>query len=286
MNSGKANNLFLILGIIALLLGILMIVSHIKSGSYFIMFGIVILCLTIIPGIFTSIISPSNKVQSKYYPNITQSVILTAINILIALLVIIKLKPGLNTYINTEATNFICEILIVGITLGIASFNRKRFTNYNAFDFKIENLRIVPFIIIVSVVLLFGITSPLENFIPVPESFKKSMMDFGSQNGIFSFLLLVFAAPILEELLFRGIILDGLLKRYTSFVSILISSLLFGIVHLNPWSFINGIGIGIFSGWVYFKTRSVLPSIIIHASVNLSGFLLRLFVDIPSLINK
>lgn len=77
-----------------------------------------------------------------------------------------------------------------------------------------------------------------------------------------------------------------LVKRYTSFVSILISSLLFGIVHLNPWSFINGIGIGIFSGWVYFKTRSVLPSIIIHASVNLSGFLLRLFVDIPSLINK
>lgn len=76
------------------------------------------------------------------------------------------------------------------------------------------------------------------------------------------------------------------MKRYTSFVSILISSLLFGIVHLNPWSFINGIGIGIFSGWVYFKTRSVLPSIIIHASANLSGFLLRLFVDIPSLIDE
>jgi uncharacterized protein len=286
MYSTKANNLFLALGIIAFLLGILMTMSHIKFGSYFVLSGIVILGLTLIPRIFTSNISGSNKVQIKYYPNIAQSMVITAINVLMALLVIIKFKPCLNEYIDIEATNLISELLVVGVPLWIAYLIRKKLTNYKAFNFKIDNFRIIPFIVLGSVVLLFGIASPLGNIIPVPESYKNSLMELGSQDGIFSFLLLVIAAPILEELLFRGIILDGLLKRYSPLVSILISSFLFGIAHLNPWSFINGLAIGMFSGWVYFKTRSILPSIIIHASANLSGFLLRQFIDIPSLMDE
>jgi membrane protease YdiL (CAAX protease family) len=58
--------------------------------------------------------------------------------------------------------------------------------------------------------------------------------------------------------------------------------LLFGLVHLNPWQFVTGLIIGIFSGWVYYRTRSLSFSIIIHASANLSGFLMRFFIDIDS----
>jgi membrane protease YdiL (CAAX protease family) len=89
----------------------------------------------------------------------------------------------------------------------------------------------------------------------------------------------VIAAPILEELIFRGIILDGLFKKYSPIKSILISSMLFGLVHLNPWQFVAGLIIGIFSGWVYYRTRSLSFSIIIHAAANLSGFAFRYFID-------
>jgi membrane protease YdiL (CAAX protease family) len=116
----------------------------------------------------------------------------------------------------------------------------------------------------------------------MPESIKKAFMDFGSQTGIFAFFLMVIAAPILEELIFRGIILDGLLKQYAPVKSILISSLLFGLVHLNPWQFVTGFIIGIFSGWVYYKTRSLTYSVIIHATANLSGFLMRYLIDVDS----
>ena len=97
---------------------------------------------------------------------------------------------------------------------------------------------------------------------------------------------MVIAAPILEELIFRGVILDGLLKKYTPAKSILISSLLFGLVHLNPWQFITGLIIGIFSGWVYYRTKSLSLSIIIHASANLSGFLMRYFIDFDSSMDE
>lgn len=93
---------------------------------------------------------------------------------------------------------------------------------------------------------------------------------------------MVIAAPILEELIFRGIILDGLLKKYSPLKSILVSSFLFGMVHLNPWQFIAGLLIGIFCGWVYYRTRSLLACIIIHFAANLSGFSVRFFIDIEA----
>lgn len=285
MNSTKANKLFLILGIITFLLGFLMTISHIKFGAYLVLFGIVVLCLTLIPMIFRRIIYSSDENQNKNFPNITQSIGITAMNVIMAILIINKVKSGLIEVIGEEASMLICELLIVGIPLGLAYLIRKKLTNNNSFNLRLENKRIIPFIVIGSVVLLFGIADPIGNLIPMPDSFKNAIMDFGSQTGIFAFLLLVIAAPVLEELLFRGIILDGLLKNYSPITAILISSLLFGIAHLNPWSFINGLIIGIFSGWVYFKTRSVLPSIIIHASANLSGFLFRQFVDNNTLMN-
>ena len=283
MNSTKPKKQFLILGIIAFLLGFLLTISHIKYGADLALLGIVLLGIALIPKILRSIVYSSNENQNTIYPNISQSIGITAMNILMVILTI-KVKSGLYELIGKEASLFVCELLVVGIPLWVAYLIRKKLTNNNSFNLKIEKLRILPFIVIGSVVLLFGIADPIGNLIPMPESFKKSLVDFGSQPGIFAFLLLVIAAPILEELLFRGIILDGLLKRYSPLTAILISSLLFGLAHLNPWSFVNGLIIGIFSGWVYFKTRSVLPSIIIHASANLSGFLFKYFVNINSLM--
>jgi membrane protease YdiL (CAAX protease family) len=42
---------------------------------------------------------------------------------------------------------------------------------------------------------------------------QKILLDRGSSTGVYSFITIV-AAPILEELIFRGIILNGLLKSY------------------------------------------------------------------------
>ena len=110
-------------------------------------------------------------------------------------------------------------------------------------------------------------------------------MELIQQTGPMSFFTMVVAAPIFEELIFRGIILDGLLKKYTPVKAILVSALLFGLVHLNPWQFVTGFILGIFSGWVYYHSRSLLACIIIHATANLTGFFMRFIVsDTESLL--
>jgi hypothetical protein len=81
-------------------------------------------------------------------------------------------------------------------------------------------------------------------------------------------VLLVLVAPITEELLFRGIILAGLLARYRAPAAILISTLLFMLVHLNPWQFAGAGGLGLMAGWLYARTRSVVPCILVHMVQN------------------
>jgi len=120
----------------------------------------------------------------------------------------------------------------------------------------------------------------------MPEFMQKIFMELAGQNGIFSMLTIVIAAPILEELIFRGIILDGLLKKYSPIKSILISSALFGIVHLNPWQFVTAMAIGILSGWVYYKTHNLLLCIIIHLVNNLSAFASMQFMDAEEMMNS
>ena len=75
--------------------------------------------------------------------------------------------------------------------------------------------------------------------------------------------------PVIEEILYRGLILGGFLKRYTPTKAILLSSLIFGFAHYSierfVFLFISGIILGIF----YYKTNSILVSSILHFIFNM-----------------
>ncbi len=84
--------------------------------------------------------------------------------------------------------------------------------------------------------------------------------------GVLSIALL---APILEELLFRGTIqsmLFNVLKK--PWEAIIISSLIFGVVHMNPAQIPFAFLLGMMFGWLYYRTRSLLPGIIGHVLNN------------------
>jgi membrane protease YdiL (CAAX protease family) len=224
--------------------------------------------------------------ENKNYPNVGQSFGIAGIMIL-ATILISPLVLIANRFIDKDLSFFIIYLIAVGATFLIVYSIRKRKTDSTTFDFKIENKRIIPFVIISIAALNFGLISPIIDLIPMPESWQKAFADLVGRGSFFSFLSIVIAAPILEELIFRGIILDGLLKKYSPIKSILISSVLFGLVHLNPWQFLAALSLGAFIGWVYYNTKSVSFAIIIHAANNLGGFLIGKFSDSDTLeMNK
>ncbi len=78
----------------------------------------------------------------------------------------------------------------------------------------------------------------------------------------------VIMAPLLEEILFRGLMLGALKKEMPSWVAIAISALAFGAAHGNPIGIIYATLFGVLLGWVFIRTKSILPCIILHMGFN------------------
>jgi len=80
-------------------------------------------------------------------------------------------------------------------------------------------------------------------------------------------------APIFEELVFRGIILKGLLNKYNVKKAIIISAFLFAIPHFSPidlMKFPTTLIDGLFLGWIFYKTNSVITTILMHFTYNIT----------------
>lgn len=84
------------------------------------------------------------------------------------------------------------------------------------------------------------------------------------QSGWGGILAIAILGPILEELLFRGAITRVLLKKYNPTKAIILSALVFGIFHINPVQIVTATLMGLLLGWIYYKTASLIPCILIH----------------------
>ena len=72
-------------------------------------------------------------------------------------------------------------------------------------------------------------------------------------------------APLAEELVFRGAILRSLLQ-WTSrpWIAIALSALFFAAAHMNPAQLPHAFLIGLLLGWLYYRTNSIVPGIVMH----------------------
>lgn len=86
-----------------------------------------------------------------------------------------------------------------------------------------------------------------------------------------SLLFIVILGPIIEECVFRGLMLQGLLQRYSVKKAVIASAVLFGLVHVNPLLIIWGFILGLLLGWLFVLTRSLLPCVLVHALGNLTA---------------
>ena len=86
-------------------------------------------------------------------------------------------------------------------------------------------------------------------------------------------ILAVVVGPLVEELLFRGVILRGLLGRWKPWTAITVSAVLFAVMHLNPSQVPIALMLGIVLGWVYTRTRSLGLCVLGHALNNASTYI-------------
>lgn len=225
------------------------------------------------------------EINSKSYPSVAQSWGIIGVAI-VASFAFAPINVWLNGVVGKELSFLLYYILTMGAALGFAYFIRKKETGIVGFNIVPVNIKVVIIILFSTLALQIGIVNPIVTLIPIPDLFKSMFIEMAKLNGIFAFVAIAIAAPIFEESIFRGIILNGLLKKHSPFKSILISSLLFGIVHLNPWQFITAMIIGFFMGWIYFKTKNLALTIFIHFVNNSFAFISARFSDVETMFDQ
>lgn len=167
---------------------------------------------------------------------------------------------------------FVSYVTAFGITIGFAIWQRIRRGStkplLRAGISKAHPLLIlwgVVLVIVTSVVL-----EPLLNLFPA-EYIETLQRAIGS--GGWAIMTSIVAAPILEEVLFRGIVQESLTEKLGGWRGVVAASAIFGIIHIIPQQVINAFFIALILGFIYIKTRSVVPVILIHAINNAIAFI-------------
>jgi len=87
-------------------------------------------------------------------------------------------------------------------------------------------------------------------------------------SPVWFFIVATVFAPFVEEVFFRGFLFQGLRQRYGWSKAMLLSSAIFAIGHLDPVALIPTFILGNVLAYVYHKSNSVWPGMILHFLVN------------------
>ena len=91
----------------------------------------------------------------------------------------------------------------MGSVFWIAHLKRRKWTNVTVYHFGFSSGKIIILVSIIAVIAIqIGIISPIVSLVPMPEFMKNVFIEFAKRNGVFSFITIVIAAPLLEELIF------------------------------------------------------------------------------------
>ena len=109
-----------------------------------------------------------------------------------------------------------------------------------------------------------------------------------SESLLSSVVLVVFIAPIAEEFLFRKVLLDRV-RVYGDKIAIILSGVIFGLVHGNLFQVIYATMLGMVLAYVYLKTNQIKYCVGLHMAVNLIGgiipLLLTMGLDLTAIQN-
>ena len=125
------------------------------------------------------------------------------------------------------------------------------------------------------------VIDPITSLMPMPEPIKSLFEKIFLQTKLADTVIATcILAPLLEELLCRGMMLRGIAHFSGPRKAIFWSAFLFALIHLNPWQAVPAFALGLLFGWLYYRTGCLWLTIFLHCLNNsLSTVLTRTIPD-------
>ena len=171
----------------------------------------------------------------------------------------------LNNYINSKTILIILITMVIFIPIFYKVYKKYKRKN----NFKINNV-FIPIILGITISLIYNISLyNLNNIVNFTNMFQLSPLPLLVQiisSGI--------CGPILEEFIFRGIVYNKLKTFNKKMIAIILTSVIFGLVHTNIINGIYGFGISFILIYLYEKYKTLKSPIIMHIFLNTTIILL------------
>ena len=111
-----------------------------------------------------------------------------------------------------------------------------------------------------------------EGLFPVSdEAYTESLVSLAA-SPVVSFIRICLLAPVIEEILMKGFVLGGLQNTTGTIVALLVSAVLFAILHFNMVQTLSAFICGVVLGALYLKTGSLLCCILAHSGYNMLSY--------------
>lgn len=127
-------------------------------------------------------------------------------------------------------------------------------------------------------ILIVGLVTLSSELFPIQdkmEQYQALMEPLMNGPFILVFIVVSISAPLFEETIFRGIILNDFKKATPIWTAIIIQGILFGVFHMNWIQGVYASVLGIVLGIIYIKYRSIWAPIFMHFTYNSTSFLLE-----------
>lgn len=233
---GKAACYFIAFNLIQLITATVYTIAISFVGSFMVMSG------------FVAADDPLTYVTTLYYTYINELLIMTGILTIVALFLFFRIRHRrLTREIRLRPVSF--GTIVLAVILGICA--------QYAINFTLSQISVY-----------------------LPEWIITTLVDQNEifSNGSFTVELLdvVIVTPIVEEIIFRGLIHTRLRSALPKAAAIAISSVIFGLAHGNVLGFIYAGALGVILALVFEKYDSIIPPMLIHAGFNGASYLLDL----------
>ncbi len=173
------------------------------------------------------------------------------------------------TIINQIISSSIIFTLLV-LLINIDKLNKKGwFTRFSKKEL-VKTLELAfASIIFVNLFLVYLFPNFIDN--NMPDIIKEQFNAIALSSPFLALLAIGVLAPIAEEILFRGAIFNLFKDNVGKYVALIVSSVLFAIIHLNIYQASYTLFIGLFLGIILIKTGSLWLPVIFHIVYNLFG---------------
>ncbi len=178
---------------------------------------------------------------------------------------------------------------IGGVLVPLVLLTRKLDLPYR-YDLSLEHRP--PWILVASGLVAIAALAPTSLLAQISMHLKQppaewlALMEEAMPHGIWATALtivtVVVVAPLIEELVFRGLLHRLISRKWGPWMATAISSLVFGLIHAEPWYLFGLVGIGVVLALVYEATGSVLACWVTHLTHNAVSLGMMLWTDQPA----